>query len=111
MKNRDADKSNTAQEKPEAEFSENFLEKEREQSISEVEFYRKQVVDEVAFLQIVEHVFAGVEREQLKTIPRPYNDFEVKKVLHNFLHVAPKADINERSKVEFQLLQETESWH
>lgn len=77
----------------------------------EAEFYRRRAMDEVAFLQIVEHVFAGVEREQLKIVPKPYADLEVKKVLHNFVQLSPDADSSERSKAEFQLMQETESWH
>lgn len=87
--------------------------KEQAQAVetSKEDFYRKRAMEEVAFLQIVEHVFAGVEREQLKIIPKTYNDLEVKKVLHNFLHLAPGTNKNERSKAEFQLMQETESWH
>ena len=79
--------------------------------INEAEFYRKRAMDEVAFLQIVEHVFAGVEREQLKIVPKPYDDLKVKKVLHNLLQLAPDVDPMERSKAESQLMQETESWH
>jgi hypothetical protein len=67
--------------------------------------------DEVAFLQIVEHVFAGVEREQLKIVPKSYDDLKIKKTLHNFLQISPGADLTERSKAEFQLMQEIESWH
>lgn len=79
--------------------------------ISEADFYRRRATDEVAFLQIVEYVFAGVEREQLKVVPKPYDDLKVKKTLHNFLQLSPDIDSTERSKIEFQLLQETESWH
>jgi len=79
--------------------------------VNEADFYRRKAMDEVAFLQIVEHVFAGVEREQLKIAPKPYGDLEVKKVLHNFLQLSPETNPSEHSKAEFQLLQETESWH
>lgn len=79
--------------------------------LDEAEFYRKRASDEVAFLQIVEHVFAGVEREQLKIVPKPYDDLKIKKTLHNFLHLSPDVDSTERSKAEFQLQQEIESWH
>lgn len=78
--------------------------------LSEAEIHQKRATDEVAFLQIVEHVFAGVEREQLKIVPKPYDDLKIKKTLHNFLHMPPEADSTERSKVEFQLQQEIESW-
>ncbi len=83
----------------------------KQTSTSETEFYRQRAMDEVAFLQIVEQVFAGVEREQLKIVPKPYNDLGVKKVLHSFLQFSSDVDSNERSKAEFQLLEETESWH
>jgi hypothetical protein len=79
--------------------------------LSETEFRRRRATDEVAFLQIVEHVFAGVEREQLKIVPKPYDDLKIKKTLHNFLQISPAADLTERSKAEFQLMQEIESWH
>ncbi|HLM62498.1 MAG TPA: hypothetical protein VK308_16980 [Pyrinomonadaceae bacterium] len=79
--------------------------------LDETEFRRKRATDEVAFLQIVEHVFAGVEREQLKIVPKTYDDLKIKKTLHNFLQISPDADLSERSKAEFQLMQEIESWH
>ena len=79
--------------------------------INEAEFYRKRAMDEVAFLQIVEHVFAGVEREQLKIVPKPYDDLKVKKVLHNLLQLSPEVELTERTKAESQLMHETESWH
>ncbi len=82
-----------------------------ESLVNEAEFYRQRAINEVAFLQIVEHVLAGVEREQLKIVPHPYNDLEVKKVLHSFLQFAPDTDAAAYAKAEFQLLQETESWH
>lgn len=75
------------------------------------EFYRKRAVDEVAFLQMVEHVFAGIEREQMKIVPKQFNDLEVKKYLHTFLQVSEKLNTNEQAQAEFQLLQETENWY
>lgn len=78
---------------------------------SEMEFYRKRAKDEVAFLQIVEYVFAGVEREQLKTVPKPYNDIQVRKLLHSFLQITADPQTPAHGTAQFQLLQETESWH
>lgn len=83
----------------------------KKKPINEAEYYRKRAMDEVAFLQMVEHVFAGVEREQMKVAPKHYDDLEVKKVLHSFLQLAGDAKSPEHAQLEFQLLQETESWY
>ncbi len=74
-------------------------------------FYTSRATDEVSGLQLVEHVFSGVEREQMKTVPKPYDDLECKKALHAFMQVS--ADINspEHAQAEFRLMQETESWY
>jgi hypothetical protein len=77
----------------------------------EAEFFRKRAVDEVSFLQMVEHVFAGVEREQMKVVPKPYDALNVKKVLHTFLQISKGKDTSEQAQSEFQLLQETENWY
>ena len=79
--------------------------------VDEMEFYRERAKNEVAFLQTVESAFAGVEREQLKIIPRQFDDLKVKKVLHSFLQITGDANSPEYSKAEFQLLKETESWY
>lgn len=78
---------------------------------SEAEFYSKRATDEVAGLQIVEHIFAGVEREQMKIVPKPFDDLECKKALHAFLQVSENPNTPEHAKAEFQLMQETESWY
>ncbi len=75
------------------------------------EFYRKRAADEVSFLQMVEHVFAGVEREQMKIVPKAFDHLEVKKILHTFLQVSKDLNANAQAQAEFQLLQETESWY
>lgn len=76
----------------------------------EAEFYRKRAINEVSFLQMVERVFAGLEREQMKIVPKPIDDLEVKKSLHAFLQISKESNSNEQAQAEFQLLQETESW-
>ncbi|MGH9949730.1 MAG: hypothetical protein ACRD6X_21390, partial [Pyrinomonadaceae bacterium] len=73
------------------------------------EFFRKRAVDEVASLQMVEHVLSGVEREHMKVPAAPYDDLEVKKALHIFLQ-APN-DENVNADAEYKLLQETQGWH
>src|SRR3712207_1662986 len=36
------------------------------------EFFRKRAVEEVTGLQMVDHMFSGVEREHMKVSPSPY---------------------------------------
>ncbi len=91
--------------------AETASEKVVEPTINESEFYRQKATEEVSFLQMVEAVFAGIEREQLKVVPRPFDDLSVKKVLHSFLQVSNDANSPEYSAAEFQLLRETESWY
>ena len=83
----------------------------RNEPADEVDFYRQRVMDEVAFLQMVESAFAGVERDQMKIVPAGYDDLEVKKVLHTYLQVSPKASASARSQAESLLLQATENWY
>lgn len=79
--------------------------------LSQTEFFRKRAVNEVGGLQTVEHIFSGVERQQKKTIPKPYDDLKVKKVLHKFMQVSGDVKSPEHAEAEFQLMQETESWY
>lgn len=78
---------------------------------NESEFYSKRATEEVSGLQMVEHVFSGVEREQMKVVPRPYDDLECKKALHAFLQISQNPNSPEHAKAEFHLMQETESWY
>ncbi len=75
------------------------------------EFYTKRATEEVSGLQMVEHVFSGVEREQMKVVPKPYDDLECKKSLHAFMQVSGDLNSSEHAKAEFRLMQETESWY
>ena len=83
----------------------------REQPVDEAEFYRRRAMEEVSFLQTVEAVFGGIEREQIKIVPKPSDDLEVKKILHSFLQISPSAQPQEHAAAQFQLLQETENLH
>lgn len=78
--------------------------------LDEGEFYRRRAIDEVTSLQLVEHVFSGVEREQMRILPKPFNDITVKKALHDFLQVSKNSPASENAQSEFKLMQETESW-
>ena len=79
--------------------------------INEADLYRKRAMDEVSGLQIVEHILSGVEREQMKVVSKQYDDLEVKKSLHSFLQVSKDVKSPEHAQLEFQLMQETESWY
>jgi hypothetical protein len=74
------------------------------------EFYKKRAVGEVSNLQMVEHVLTGVEREYLKIKPTPFDDFNVKKSLNNFLQVVESENSSAHQEAEFTLIQETEAW-
>lgn len=74
------------------------------------EFYRKRAMDEVSGLQMVDHVLTGVEREQMKIVPRSYDDLTVKRYLHSFLQALGDKEAGDYTQIEFQLMQETENW-
>ncbi len=77
----------------------------------EKEYFRKRAMDEVTALQMVEHVLSGVEREQMKTVPKPYDELPVKLALHDFLQDAHETNTTEHAQSEFRLMQETENWY
>ena len=74
------------------------------------EFFFRRAKEEVASLQMVEHILSGVERDQMKIISKTFDDLAVKSALHKFGN-AVSADSAEQSKAEFQLMQETENWY
>ncbi len=75
------------------------------------EYFKKRAIDEVTGLQMVDHVLSGVEREQMKIVPKPFDDLPVKKALHEFMQVSGDTKSAEHARAEFQLMQETESWY
>ncbi|QQS33453.1 MAG: hypothetical protein IPM50_02410 [Acidobacteriota bacterium] len=74
------------------------------------EFFQKRASSEVSSLQMVDHILAGIEREYLKVIPKPFDDFNVKKTLNIFLQSSEGVDSEKYLAAEFNLLQETEAW-
>lgn len=74
------------------------------------EFFKKRAVDEMAALQMVEHILTGVEREYMKVVPKAFDDFNAKKALNNFLNIAENSNSEEHKAAEFALMQETEAW-
>ncbi len=81
------------------------------QNLTEFEFFRKRAMEEVSALQMVDNIFSSVEREQMRIIPKPFDDLPVKKVLHSFLQVPNNVNLNEHAEAEFELRQGTESWY
>lgn len=79
--------------------------------VSDKEFFRKRAMDEVTGLQMVDHVLSGIEREQLKVVPKPYDDLPVKLALHDFVQDSHDANTTEHAQSEFKLMQETENWY
>lgn len=86
-------------------------EKTKQQQLNDIESYRKRATDEVSCLQLVEHIFSGVERDQMKVVPKNFDDLETQKSLHKFLQLSKEANPSEHAQAEFQLMQETESWY
>jgi hypothetical protein len=74
------------------------------------EYFKKRAVNEVSGLQMVEHVFTGVEREYMKVVPKPFDDFNAKKALHTFVNIAAETGSDEYKAAEQALMQETEAW-
>ncbi|HRH44394.1 MAG TPA: hypothetical protein PKY82_22355 [Pyrinomonadaceae bacterium] len=78
---------------------------------NERDFFRRRATEEVNSLQIVEHIISAIEREQMKIVPKPYDDISVKMALHDFLKVTEDPHSTEHAQSEFKLMQQTESWY
>lgn len=82
----------------------------RKINVSQKEYFRKRAMEEVTGLQMVDNVLSGVEREQMKLVPKPYDDLPVKLALHDFLQNESDTNSTEHAQAEFRLMQETENW-
>src|ERR1043166_7483861 len=74
------------------------------------EYFKKQGLDEVSSLQMVDHILTGVERENMKVVPRGFDDFNAKKALNNFLNAADDVGSEAHKDAEYALRKETEAW-
>lgn len=74
-------------------------------------FYEKWALNEVGSLQLVEHLFAAIEREQLKKAPEQFDDLPVKKALSRFLQFVDDETSENFVGAERELLIETEAWN
>lgn len=82
-----------------------------EKPSSDQEFFRKRAIDEVSSLQMVSHVFSGVEREHMKVSSAPFDDLNAKKALHKFLQVSTDPNSPDHAEAELSLRHETEAWN
>ncbi|HSI87483.1 MAG TPA: hypothetical protein VK918_00370, partial [Pyrinomonadaceae bacterium] len=81
-----------------------------EKRVGSREFFSKRAEDEVASLQMVQHVLMGVEREHMKTVSLPFNDLKVKKALHVFLQESEEPNTESAKEAEFDLMNQTQDW-
>ena len=77
---------------------------------SDVAFFRKKAVAEVASLELVEAVITGIEREYLKVVPRVFDDLNAKKALNTFANSDASLESEYYKAAEFELMAETEAW-
>lgn len=68
--------------------------------VDKAKYYRERAA-EVSSLQMVEHILSGIEREQMKVLPKPYNDLDAKKALHSFLQITADVNSAEHAQAEF----------
>ncbi len=81
------------------------------QEVKGNDFYLRRATEEVTSLQIVEHIISAIEREQIKTISKQYDDLPVKLALHDFQQALTELNSEDHAQAEFKLMQETESWY
>ena len=78
--------------------------------LSGFELFRKRAIEDVSALQMVDNIFSSVEREQIKIVPKPYNDIKVKQVLFSFVQHSGDLGADQQIQAEFELRMETETW-
>ncbi len=79
--------------------------------LSEKDLYCQRLVDEVSSLQAVEHVFCGIEREQLRVAPRAFDVVPVKQALHSFIEEFKALDTVQQTEAESILRSSNQQWH
>jgi hypothetical protein len=79
-------------------------------SAPERDAYRKRAADQVAVLQMVEHVLSGIEREVSGTPCEEFDTIGAKKALQLFLHTAEDPDSEDHAEADYLFQQEIESW-
>ncbi len=78
--------------------------------LTEFEKFRKNAMEEVSSLQMVDNIFTSVEREQMKVLAKPFDDLPVKQVLHSLLQLEGEIAIEQQKHAEAELRRETGAW-
>jgi hypothetical protein len=76
----------------------------------EFENVRQQVAEQMAELQMVEHLFNAVEREFMRVPANSFDDLPVKKTFHRFEQASADPRSDEYFEAESALLLELEAW-
>ena len=84
---------------------------EKAEELSEKDLFSQTLVEEVSGLQVVEHVFSGIEREQMRTPPKSHDVVPAKQALHAFIEKFKELDGIEQTDAETNLRNEIERWH
>ncbi|MFN6963250.1 MAG: hypothetical protein ACK4S4_05725 [Pyrinomonadaceae bacterium] len=71
---------------------------------------KKRVSEQMAALQMVDHVLMAVERGFLELEPEIFDDLPAKKALHKYSQAARDPESNEYFEAESKLLLEIEAW-
>ena len=79
-------------------------------ALDDAEYFRKRATDQVASLQMVEHIITGIEREYMRVVPMTYNDLRIKQALHTFLKVSADPESPEHLEAEGMLIYEADAW-
>lgn len=74
------------------------------------EVVKKRISEQMVALQMVDHVFTGVERDFLKTEPQVFDDLPAKKALHRYVQASKSPDSDDFFEAESKLLLEMEAW-
>lgn len=73
--------------------------------------YRLPLMDTVSSLQMVDHILAGVQREQMRTQPDVFDSFPIKQALHKFFEAIEALDHPKATEEESDLVKQVEVWH
>jgi hypothetical protein len=92
------------------EFTEDSIEFLDEQSLIDLERRLERSIEEAAALQLTEQVISGVERAQLKVLPKPYQTSTVRNLVHDFKNAVATSNFELATRIEFRLIQEIQLW-
>ena len=82
-----------------------------ETEVEDKDAHRQRLTDNVSSLQMVDHILAGVQREQMRARPEVFDSLPAKKALHKFFEAFNKVEDSEATPEEFALVKEIELWH